>query len=45
MLTAGWDAGAVLSSVADAVGEDPSGQIRLQLPAGFDVFFGRPQST
>ena len=43
--TAGWDVSAVLSTVADAVGEDLLGQILLQLPTGYDLLFGRPQPT
>lgn len=41
--TAAWDVGAVLSTVADAAGDDLLGQILLQLPAGYDLLFGRPQ--
>ncbi|MFF5140660.1 DUF2267 domain-containing protein [Streptomyces sp. NPDC013157] len=43
--TAAWDVSAVLSTVADAAEEDLLGQILLQLPAGYDLFFGRPQPT
>ncbi|MCC2278271.1 MULTISPECIES: DUF2267 domain-containing protein [Streptomyces] len=43
--TAAWDVGAVLSTVADAAGDDLLGQILLQLPAGYDLLFGRPQPT
>ncbi|MFF7357175.1 MULTISPECIES: DUF2267 domain-containing protein [Streptomyces] len=43
--TAAWDVSAVLSTVADAVGGDLLGQILLQLPAGYDLLFGRPQPT
>ncbi|MET9086972.1 DUF2267 domain-containing protein [Streptomyces sp. NPDC004237] len=43
--TAAWDVGAVLSTVADAAGEDLLGRILLQLPPGYDLLFGRPQST
>ncbi|MFF7755904.1 DUF2267 domain-containing protein [Streptomyces sp. NPDC007971] len=43
--TAAWDVSAVLSTVADAVGEDLMRQILLQLPVGYDLLFGRPQST
>ncbi|WP_432044114.1 DUF2267 domain-containing protein [Streptomyces cadmiisoli] len=43
--TAAWDVSAVLSTVADAAGEDVLGQILLQLPAGYDLVFGRPQPT
>ncbi|MDX3385324.1 DUF2267 domain-containing protein [Streptomyces niveiscabiei] len=41
--TATWDVSAVLSTVADAAGDDLLGQILLQLPAGYDLLFGRPQ--
>ena len=41
--TAAWDVSAVLSTVADAAGEDLLGQILLQLPAGYDLLFGHPQ--
>ncbi|MEV2256224.1 DUF2267 domain-containing protein [Streptomyces sp. NPDC050147] len=40
--TATWDVSAVLSTVADTAGEDLTGQILLQLPAGYDLLFGRP---
>lgn len=43
--TATWDVSAVLSTVADTAGEDLMGQILLQLPAGYDNLFGRPQPT
>ncbi|MFE1768202.1 DUF2267 domain-containing protein [Streptomyces angustmyceticus] len=43
--TAAWDVSAVLSTVADAVGEDLMGQVLLQLPVGYDLLFGRPQPT
>ncbi|MGW6559598.1 DUF2267 domain-containing protein [Streptomyces hydrogenans] len=46
--TATWDVSAVLSTVADTAGtagEDLLGQILLQLPAGYDLLFGRPQPT
>ncbi|MEU2728898.1 DUF2267 domain-containing protein [Streptomyces griseoviridis] len=43
--TATWDVSAVLSTVADAAGDDLTGQILLQLPAGYDLLFGRPQPT
>ncbi|MFE5833702.1 MULTISPECIES: DUF2267 domain-containing protein [unclassified Streptomyces] len=39
--TATWDVSAVLSTVADAAGEDLLGQILFQLPAGYDLLFGR----
>ena len=41
--TATWDVSAVLSTVADAAGDDLLGQILLQLPAGYDLLFGCPQ--
>ncbi|MGW7444162.1 DUF2267 domain-containing protein [Kitasatospora sp. NPDC054795] len=40
--TALWDIGAVLSTVADAAGEDLTGRVLLQLPPGYDLLFGRP---
>ncbi|MFF3918550.1 DUF2267 domain-containing protein [Streptomyces sp. NPDC001852] len=40
--TAAWDVSAVLSTVADATGDDLLKQILLQLPAGYDLLFGRP---
>ncbi|WP_030691508.1 DUF2267 domain-containing protein [Streptomyces globisporus] len=43
--TAAWDVGAVLSTVADAAGDDLLQEVLLQLPAGYDLLFGRPQST
>ncbi|MEU2494130.1 DUF2267 domain-containing protein [Streptomyces sp. NPDC007883] len=43
--TAAWDVGAVLSAVADAAGDDLLDQTLLQLPAGYDLLFGRPQPT
>ncbi|MFD5428284.1 DUF2267 domain-containing protein [Streptomyces sp. NPDC127084] len=43
--TAAWDVSAVLSTAADAAGEDLLGQILLQLPVGYDLLFGRPQPT
>ncbi|MFE4961711.1 DUF2267 domain-containing protein [Streptomyces sp. NPDC056660] len=43
--TAVWDVSAVLSTVADAAGDDLLGQILLQLPAGYDLLFGRLQPT
>ncbi|MFJ5035086.1 DUF2267 domain-containing protein [Streptomyces sp. NPDC088560] len=43
--TAAWDVSAVLSTVADAAGDDLLKQILLQLPAGYDLLFGRPQPT
>ncbi|GHD80845.1 hypothetical protein GCM10010317_103310 [Streptomyces mirabilis] len=41
--TAAWDVSAVLSTAADAAGDDLLGRILLQLPAGYDLLFGRPQ--
>ena len=41
--TAAWDVSAVLSTAADAAGDDLLRQILLQLPAGYDLLFGRPQ--
>ncbi|SEB66220.1 DUF2267 domain-containing protein [Streptomyces sp. TLI_105] len=43
--TAAWDVGAVLSTVADAAGDDLLKEVLLQLPAGYDLLFGRPQPT
>ncbi|WEO97597.1 DUF2267 domain-containing protein [Streptomyces sp. FXJ1.172] len=43
--TAAWDVSAVLSTVADAAGDDLLGRILLQLPAGYDLLFGHPQPT
>ncbi len=43
--TAAWDVSAVLSTVADAAGEDLLQQVLLQFPAGYDLLFGRPQPT
>ncbi|MFF8415187.1 DUF2267 domain-containing protein [Streptomyces omiyaensis] len=43
--TAAWDVSAVLSTAADAAGEDLLGQILLQLPVGYDLLFGRPRPT
>ncbi|MEU9192509.1 DUF2267 domain-containing protein [Streptomyces hundungensis] len=43
--TAAWDVSAVLSTAADAAGEALMQQILLQLPAGYDLLFGRPQRT
>lgn len=43
--TGAWDVSAVLSTVADAVGDDLLGRILLQLPAGYDLLFGHPQPT
>ncbi|MBL1082268.1 DUF2267 domain-containing protein [Streptomyces actinomycinicus] len=41
--TAAWDVSAVLSTVADAAGDELLAQILLQLPAGYDLLFGHPQ--
>lgn len=41
--TATWDVSAVLSTVADTAGDDLLEQILLQLPAGYDLLFGRSQ--
>lgn len=41
--TAAWDVSAVLSVVADAAGDALLRRILLQLPEGYDVFFGRLQ--
>ncbi|MER6568871.1 DUF2267 domain-containing protein [Streptomyces sp. NPDC001093] len=43
--TAAWDVSAVLSTVADAAGDDLLGRTLLQLPAGYDLLFGHPQPT
>ncbi|MYY09848.1 DUF2267 domain-containing protein [Streptomyces sp. SID4919] len=43
--TATWDVSAVLSTAADTAGDDLLEQILLQLPAGYDLLFGRPQPT
>ncbi|AYG78716.1 hypothetical protein DWB77_00824 [Streptomyces hundungensis] len=43
--TAAWDVSAVLSTAADAAGDALMQQILLQLPAGYDLLFGRPQRT
>ncbi|MFF1569381.1 DUF2267 domain-containing protein [Streptomyces sp. NPDC058293] len=43
--TAAWDVSAVLSTAADAAGDELTQQILLQLPAGYDLLFGRPQPT
>lgn len=43
--TATWDVGAVLSTVADAAGQDLLAQVLFQLPAGYDLLFGHPQPT
>jgi uncharacterized protein (DUF2267 family) len=41
--TATWDVSAVLSVVADTVGEELTQRILLQLPPGYDLLFGHPQ--
>ncbi|MCZ4095639.1 MULTISPECIES: DUF2267 domain-containing protein [Streptomyces] len=41
--TAAWDVSAVLSTVADATDDDLLHEVLLQLPAGYDLLFGRPQ--
>ncbi|GAA3050194.1 DUF2267 domain-containing protein [Kitasatospora albolonga] len=41
--TALWDVGAVLSTVADAAGDQLTERVLLQLPPGYDLLFGRPQ--
>lgn len=43
--TAAWDVSAVLSTVADAAGDDLLRQILFQLPSGYDLLFGRPQAA
>ena len=43
--TAAWDVSAVLSTAADAAGDDLLKEILLQLPAGYDLLFGRVQPT
>ncbi|MFJ7158832.1 DUF2267 domain-containing protein [Streptomyces sp. NPDC101118] len=43
--TAAWDVSAVLSVVADAVDEDLLNRVLLQLPPGYDLLFGHPQTT
>ncbi|MGW2378458.1 DUF2267 domain-containing protein [Kitasatospora sp. NPDC001683] len=40
--TAVWDIGAVLSTVADAAGDELMEAVLFQLPPGYDVLFGRP---
>ncbi|MFI6449681.1 DUF2267 domain-containing protein [Kitasatospora sp. NPDC050543] len=42
--TALWDIGAVLSTVADAAGDDLMDRVLFQLPPGYDLLFGRPQA-
>jgi uncharacterized protein (DUF2267 family) len=41
--TAAWDVSAALSVAADAAGEELTGRILLQLPAGYDLLFGHPR--
>ncbi|MEV6947105.1 DUF2267 domain-containing protein [Streptomyces sp. NPDC051172] len=43
--TAAWDVSAVLSTAADAAGDDLLKEILLQLPTGYDLLFGRIQPT
>ncbi|MGD6755893.1 DUF2267 domain-containing protein [Streptomyces sp. BH105] len=43
--TAAWDVSAVLSTAADAAGDALLDEILLQLPAGYDLLFGRPRPT
>ena len=43
--TAAWDVSAVLSTAADTAGDDLLKEILLQLPAGYDLLFGRIQPT
>ncbi|MFI9365808.1 DUF2267 domain-containing protein [Kitasatospora sp. NPDC053057] len=40
--TALWDIGAVLSTVADAAGDELMERVLLQLPPGYELLFGRP---
>ncbi|MFE7017578.1 DUF2267 domain-containing protein [Streptomyces sp. NPDC057651] len=42
--TAAWDVSAVLSVAADAAGEDLTRRILLQLPPGYDLLFGHPET-
>ncbi|MER7198969.1 hypothetical protein CG723_31280 [Streptomyces sp. CB01635] len=42
--TAAWDVSAVLSVAADAAGEDLTHRILLQLPPGYDLLFGHPET-
>lgn len=42
--TAVWHVSAVLSTVSDAAGDDLLERILLQLPAGYDLLFGRRQT-
>ena len=43
--TAARDVSAVLSTAADAAGDDLLGQILLQLPTGYALLFGRAELT
>ncbi|MDJ0347059.1 DUF2267 domain-containing protein [Streptomyces sp. H10-C2] len=43
--TALWDVSAVLSVTADAVGQDLTARILLQLPPGYGLLFGHPHHT
>jgi len=43
--TALWDIGAVLSTTADAAGDDLTHDVLLQLPPGYDTLFGPPQHS
>ncbi|MEU0786098.1 DUF2267 domain-containing protein [Streptomyces sp. NPDC006173] len=43
--TAAWDVSAVLSVAADAAGEELTCRILLQLPPGFDLLFGHPETA
>ncbi|MGW7196126.1 DUF2267 domain-containing protein [Streptomyces chryseus] len=43
--TAKWDVSAVLSAVADAADDELMRRVLLQLPPGYDLLFGRPQSS
>ncbi|MEV4427776.1 DUF2267 domain-containing protein [Streptomyces sp. R-07] len=40
--TARWDVSAVLSTAADAAGQELTHRILTQLPPGYDELFGRP---
>ncbi|MFF3307410.1 DUF2267 domain-containing protein [Streptomyces sp. NPDC002952] len=42
--TAAWDVSAVLSVVADIAGDELTNQLLLQLPPGYELLFGRPQT-
>ncbi|MGW8687106.1 DUF2267 domain-containing protein [Streptomyces sp. NPDC055817] len=42
--TAAWDVSAVLSVAAEAAGEDLTHRILLQLPPGYDLLFGHPET-